>query len=50
MFGVFAAIRDALRRRRRRKHLRNLVRLSEQYGLYDYDFQAMTALKEQGDK
>jgi excisionase family DNA binding protein len=35
---------DVARRRERRQHLRNLIDLSEQYGLYDQDKEAMEHL------
>lgn len=35
---------DVARRRERRQHLRNLIDLSEQYGLYDQDEEAMQHL------
>ena len=35
---------DVARRRQRRQHLRNLIELSEQYGLYDRDDEAMRDL------
>lgn len=40
---------EAARRRERRQHLRNLIELSEQYGLYGRDEEAMQNLAQQRD-